>query len=141
VFLGVHSHTLDDKGRVMIPSRFREELGERFIITRGLDHCLFVFPTPEWQKLAEKISLLPFTKADARAFTRILFSGAHECELDKQGRALIPPVLREYARLVKNVEIIGVQGRVEIWSSEEWRHYVESSAASYEELAEKLGIS
>lgn len=143
MFLGEYAHTLDEKGRLIVPSRLREGLGDNFVITRGLDHCLFVYPSGEWQALAEKLRSLPLTKGDARAFARFLFSGANECELDKQSRILVPPGLREYAKIVRDVVIIGVSNRVEIWATDEWRRYNDASAATYEEIAEKfvdLGI-
>jgi len=138
MLIGEYHHNLDEKGRVTVPSRLRERLGERFIITRGLDNCLFVFPVSEWERLQEKLRGLSLGKADARAFTRFLFSGAMECELDSQGRALIPPNLREYARLEKEVVVVGVSTRAEIWSKEEWTRYQEEAELSYEVIAEKL---
>lgn len=138
MFLGEYAHTIDEKGRLIIPSRFRDGLGERFVVTRGLDHCLFVYPDTEWQNLADKLKSLPLTKGDARAFARFLFSGASECELDKQGRVLITPGLRQYARIEKDIVVIGVSSRVEIWAAEEWRTYSTNSEAAYEDIAEKI---
>lgn len=136
--MGEYQHTLDDKGRMAIPARFREKLGERCIITRGLDRCLFVYPEAEWHNLEEKVKSLPLTKGDARSFTRFLFSGASECELDKQGRVIVPQNLREYAGIEKDVVIIGVNTRVEIWAQKEWEAYSARAAVSYEEIAEKM---
>ncbi len=138
MFMGEFQHSIDDKGRVIIPARFRDELGEKFIVTRGLDNCLFVYPQEEWEKLEKKLKALPFTKADARAFTRLFFSGAVECEVDKQGRVLVPQNLREYAKMNKDAVVIGVSNRVEIWSREVWKQYSEEADLSFEEIAEKI---
>lgn len=138
MFMGEYQHTIDEKGRLIIPSRFRSGLGERFVVTKGLDRCLFAFPAGEWSALEEKLKSLPFTKADARAFVRFFFSGATECELDKQGRILLPPNLREYALLEKDVVVIGVSNRVEIWAKEEWEKYNQQSAQDFESIAENL---
>ncbi len=138
VFLGEYAHTLDEKGRMIVPARFREELGSSFVVTRGLDRCLFVYPLPEWEALAGKLRALPLTKADTRAFVRLLFSGAGECALDKQGRILLPPALREYAGIQRDVVSIGVANRVEIWAAEEWAKYTDAATESYEAIAEKI---
>ena len=138
MFTGEYHHTLDGKGRVIIPSRLREGLGDRFVVTRGLDHCLFVYPNSEWVRLEQKLKQLPFTKRDSRAFTRLFFSGAMEVEADKQGRILIPQNLREYAGIEKDVMFVGVSNRVEIWSEPAWREYFGEADQNYEELAEKL---
>lgn len=138
VLLGEYQHTIDDKGRLTMPARFREELGETFIVTRGLDSCLFVFPLEEWRALEARLKSLPMTQATARAFVRILFSGATECTLDRQGRVLIPPPLREHARLQRDAVIIGLSSRAEIWAREEWERYVDEARHAYNELAEKL---
>lgn len=121
-----------------MPARFREELGERFIVTKGLDNCLFVYPLKGWEEMEQKLKALPFTRADVRAFVRFFFSGATECELDRQGRILVPANLREYARLEKEVVIAGVSSRVEIWSREWWEKYLAETAFQYEALAEKM---
>lgn len=136
--MGEFQHTIDDKGRLIIPARFREGLGERFVATKGLDNSLFVYPMHEWQALEQKLRQLPFTKADARAFVRFFFSGATECELDKQGRILVPPPLREYGQIKRDVVIIGVSSRVEVWAREVWEAYSQRAESSYEELAEKI---
>ncbi len=139
MFIGEHHHTLDGKGRLILPARFRANLGERCIATRGLDHCLFVFPMEEWRQLEQKLRGLPLTKTEARAFSRFFFSGATECELDAQGRILIPPSLREYAAVNREVVIIGVSSRIEIWAKERWLEYCSHAEESYEKLAEKMG--
>ncbi|MEG6616420.1 division/cell wall cluster transcriptional repressor MraZ [Peptococcaceae bacterium 1198_IL3148] len=138
MFMGEYSHTIDTKGRLIIPARFREGLGDRFIVTKGLDNCLFVYPQDEWAALEQKLKSLPFTKADARAFVRFFFSGAGECELDKQGRILIPANLRAYAQLSKDVMVLGVSSRVEIWSKDLWDEYNNTAAENFAEIAEKL---
>ncbi len=138
VFTGEYHHALDGKGRVIIPSRLREGLGDSFVITRGLDHCLFVYPNSEWVRLEQKMKQLPFTRRDSRAFMRLFFSGAMEVEADKQGRVLIPQNLREYAGIEKDVMFIGVSNRVEIWSEPAWKKYFGEADGNYEELAEKL---
>jgi len=138
MFMGEYQHTIDDKGRLIMPAKFREELGEKFVVTKGLDGCLFVYPMEEWKVLEAKLRNLPFTKADARAFARFFFSGATECELDKQGRILLPTNLRDHAQLQKDIFIIGVSSRLEIWSKEVWEDYSNKTEESYEELAEKM---
>jgi len=138
MFMGEFIHSIDDKGRIIIPVKFREELGAEFVITRGLDKSLFAYPLSEWKQLEEKLKSLPFTRADARKFTRFFFSGAIECELDKQGRVSIPNNLRTYADLLKECVIIGVSNRVEIWSRELWEIYYQDSEDSFNEIAEKI---
>lgn len=136
--MGEYQHSIDDKGRLIIPAKFREELGAGFVVTRGLDNCLFVYPRKEWETLEAKLKSLPLTSADARAFVRFFFSGATECDLDKQGRILIPGPLREYGKLVRDCVVIGVSNRVEIWSKEAWESYSTNAADSFAAIAEKL---
>jgi MraZ protein len=138
LFLGEYQHNIDDKGRIIVPSKFREALGPQFIITRGLDHCLFVYPKEEWAAMEQKLKSLPLMKSDVRAFTRFFFSGATECELDKQGRVNIPGNLREYAKLDKDCVVIGVSSRIEIWSKAIWDEYYAQSEEMFNEIAEKL---
>lgn len=138
MLLGEYQHSLDTKGRLTIPSRLRDGLGERFVVTKGLDSCLFVYPLAEWTTLEQKLRNLPLTRADARSFVRLLFSGAIECEVDRQGRILLPPNLREHARLTKDVYLLGVSNRVEIWDKEIWEQYSEQVTASFEQAAEHL---
>ncbi|ANF97697.1 division/cell wall cluster transcriptional repressor MraZ [Paenibacillus bovis] len=138
MFMGEYQHNIDDKGRIIIPAKFRELLGPSFVVTRGLDHCLFVYPMEEWSLLEQKLKSLPLMKADARAFTRFFFSGALEGEWDKQGRVNLPVNLRQYARLEKECVIIGVSNRVEIWSQAIWEQYYNESEQSFNEIAEKL---
>lgn len=138
MFMGEYHHHIDAKGRLIIPVKLREHLGERFVLTRGLDHCLFGYPLQEWQLLEEKLKALPLTKKDARAFTRFLFSGANDCELDKQGRVNIPTPLSNYARLEKECVILGVSNRIEIWNKPIWEDYFMKSEESFSEIAEKM---
>jgi MraZ protein len=123
---------------MIIPSKFREELGTEFILTRGLDQCVFGYPLNEWKVIEEKLKSLPFTKKDARAFTRFFFSGAAECQLDKQGRVNIASPLRDYAKLEKDCVVIGVSNRIEIWSKSIWEEYFSKSEDSFGEIAESL---
>lgn len=138
MFMGEHHHSLDDKGRMIIPAKFRDALGNTFVMTRGLDNCLFVYPMDEWAVMEQKLKALPLMKSDARAFTRFFLSGATECELDKQGRVNIPGNLREHAGLQSNAVVIGVGSRVEVWSKEKWEAYAMQSEESFNEIAEKL---
>ena len=138
MFLGEYQHTLDVKGRITIPSKFREQLQERFVATKGLDNCIFLYPMDEWQAIENKLKSLPFTRADVRAFARFFFSGASELEVDKQGRVVLPGNLRDYAGIDKEVIIIGVGTRVEIWSNDSWNEYNQKAESGYEEIAESL---
>lgn len=142
MFIGEYEHALDNKKRIIIPSKFREELGSKFILTKGLDGCLYVYTLNEWENLELKLKTLPLTNKNARAFVRFFFSGANELEPDKQGRILIPQNLLEYAEIKKEIVSIGVSSRVEIWSKEKWQEYNDSNI-NFDELAEqmsKLGI-
>ncbi|MBE3592835.1 MAG: division/cell wall cluster transcriptional repressor MraZ [Thermoanaerobacter sp.] len=138
MLMGQYEHTIDSKGRVIIPAKFREELRDRFVLTKGLDNCLFVYSLDEWKNIEAKLKTLPLTKKDARAFTRFFLAGAVECEIDKQGRILIPANLREHAKIEKDVIFIGVSTRVEIWSKEVWEEYSNNTDVSFEEIAEHL---
>jgi MraZ protein len=138
MFMGEYHHSIDNKGRVIVPSKFRDDLGEMFIITRGLDQCLFGYPLSEWKLLEEKLKSLPLTKKDARAFTRFFFSGATESELDKQGRINIPGPLMQYAKLEKECVILGVSNRIEIWSKQIWEDYFSQSEESFAVIAENM---
>lgn len=137
MFIGEYSHSLDNKNRMIIPAKLREELGSKFIITKGLDGCLYAYPIEEWKILEEKLKSLPLTNKDARAFVRFFFSGASEIEVDKQGRGLIPQNLLEYAGISKEIISIGVLTKVEIWSKEKWEDYNDDNI-DYNELAEKM---
>ena len=138
MFMGEYHHSIDNKGRMIVPSKFREELGEMFIITRGLDQCLFGYPVSEWALIEDKLKGLPLTKKDARAFTRFFFSGATESELDKQGRINIPAPLLQYAKLEKECVVLGVSNRIEIWSKQIWEDYFSQSEDSFAEIAENM---
>lgn len=120
MFMGEYNHTLDAKGRLIIPSKFREVLGEEFVVTKGMDGCLFVFAHPEWQAFEEKLRSLPMIDKEARQFTRFFLAGAANVEVDKQGRILLPAVLREFADIIKDAVLIGVGSRIEIWSKDRW---------------------
>ncbi|MEW9093649.1 MAG: division/cell wall cluster transcriptional repressor MraZ [Clostridiaceae bacterium] len=137
MFIGEYIHGIDSKNRMIIPSKFRENLGEKFILTKGLDGCLYIYPMEEWYVLEEKLKKLPLTSKDARAFSRFFFSGANEIIVDKQGRALIPQNLLEYANIQKEIVSIGVLNRIEIWSKEKWEDYNESNI-DFDEIAEKM---
>lgn len=138
MLMGEYIHTLDTKGRLILPAKFRDELGQRFIATKGLDDCLFVYAKDEWAILEEKLKRLPLGKPEARAFVRFFFSGAAEVECDKQGRVLIPNNLREHAKLDKDVIVIGVSNRIEIWDKELWAVYNEQIAPTVAQVAENL---
>jgi MraZ protein len=138
MFMGEYQHSIDEKGRIIIPAKFRDALGSHFVVTRGLDQCLFVYALEEWTIMEQKLKTLPLMKSDARAFTRFFFSGATECELDKQGRVNIPNTLVDHAKLAKDCVVIGVSNRVEIWSKETWDGYSQQSEQSFNEIAEKL---
>lgn len=138
MFMGEYQHNIDIKGRMIVPAKFREGLGNQFVLTRGLDQCLFAYPMNEWKILEEKLKKLPLTKKDARSFTRFFFSGAVECEVDKQGRINIPQPLRHYSKLEKECVVIGVSSRVEVWSKEIWEDYFTQSEESFAEIAENL---
>ncbi|MBU9729009.1 MULTISPECIES: division/cell wall cluster transcriptional repressor MraZ [Diplocloster] len=120
MFMGEYNHSIDPKGRLIIPSKFREILGDEFVVTKGLDGCLFVFPNDEWQAFEEKLRTLPMANKNARKFSRFFMAGATTCELDKQGRILLPSTLREFADLEKDVVLAGLLNRIEIWSKARW---------------------
>lgn len=138
MFMGEYHHSIDDKGRLIIPSRFRNELGDKFIITRGLENCLFVYPLSEWNKIVEELNRLPFTKKDARHFSRFFLSGATTVEFDKQGRINIISPLGAYANLHKECVVIGVGSRLEVWDKDAWTNYFDSSIDEMSEIAENL---
>jgi MraZ protein len=138
LFYGEYQHSLDQKGRIIIPVKFRDELGNKFILTKGLENCLFAYSKEEWGILEAKLKALPLTDKNARAFERFLFTGATECEMDKQGRVLVPQNLRDYAGLEKDIYIVGVSRRVEIWDKTKWEKYLSPENISPEEIAEKM---
>ncbi len=138
LFIGEYEHSVDTKGRVIMPSKLREDIGEKFIVTKGLDGCLFAYSVTEWTNFEEKLKTLPLTNKNARDFVRFFLSGAVECEIDKQGRFLIPANLREYATLEKEIIIIGVGTRIEIWNKDEWKKYSSDENISADEIAENM---
>lgn len=138
MFMGEYHHTIDEKGRMIIPSKFREALGEKFIITRGIENCLFVYPMQAWEKITNKLESLPFTKKDARQFVRFFLSGATTAEFDKQGRVNITSPLISYAKLEKECIIIGAGDRLEIWSEKDWNEFFESASNNMSDIAENL---
>lgn len=138
MFMGEYKHNIDAKGRLIIPSRFRESLNGNFIITRGLDKCLFVYTLEEWEKLVKIIRALPFTKKKNRDFQRFFLSGAVECEIDKQGRVNISGSLVKYAELEKECVIVGVNDRLEIWSDEQWNSFITDNEDDFSNIAEDI---
>ena len=138
MFIGEFHHNIDDKARIVMPSKFRIELGENFIITRGLEGCLFVYSMNEWNKLVNHLKKLSFTKKNVRAFLRFFLSGATECTLDKQGRIIIPTPLVSYASLKKECVVIGVNDRLEIWSEEAFTTFFNDNIDNIAEVAENL---
>lgn len=138
MFIGEYEHNVDAKGRIIMPAKLREDIGDKFIITKGLDGCLFAYSQTEWANFEEKLKALPLAQKNARNFVRFFLSGAVECEIDKQGRFLIPANLREHALLDKEVVIIGVGTRLEIWNRETWKTYSSDENISADEIAENM---
>ena len=138
MFIGEYHHTIDEKGRIIIPAKFREELGNTFIITRGIENCLFVYSEENWAQITNKLNSLPFTKKDARTFNRFFMSGATNVELDKQGRVNISKPLIDYANLLRDCVIIGTGDRLEVWSQESWESFFDSTKDSMSDIAENL---
>ena len=136
MFMGEYNHTVDTKGRLIVPSKFREQLGDEFVVTKGLDGCLFVYSKSEWENIEKKFRNVPLTTKDARKFARFFFAGAASCEVDKQGRILLPVVLREYAGIEKDVVSVGVFNRVEIWDKDKWQE--SKSYDDMDEIAEHM---
>lgn len=140
MFIGEYQHSLDEKGRVIVPSKYRDQLGESFVLTKGLDGCLFIYTLPEWSTFEQKLKNLPLTNTNARKFVRFFLSGAVECVTDKQGRILIPSSLRVYSDIEKDIVFIGMSNRIEVWSLDKWNAYnnedidVELLASQMEEL-------
>ena len=138
MLIGEYEHSLDAKGRLIMPAKLRTDMGEKFIITKGLDGCLFVFSQNEWSNFESKLKELPLTNKNARDFVRFFLSGATECEIDKQGRFLLVNTLREYAEIIKEVIIIGVGTRLEIWDKEKWKKYNSNENISADTIAENM---
>lgn len=142
MFYGEYLHSIDRKGRIILPAKFRESAKahfiEKFFVTRGLDKCLFMFSEEEWRSQESKFKAISFTKQQARTFNRLYFSGAVEVSPDKQGRILLPQYLKDFAQIKRDVMIVGVSNRIEIWAKDEWQEFYGSSRQSFEEIAEKL---
>lgn len=139
MFIGEYHHSIDEKGRVAVPVKFREQLRKGSVVTKGLDTCLVLYPLNEWEQLASKLSKLPISQSNTRAFSRFLLSGAMDVEMDKQGRVVLPDYLREYGHLQKKAVIVGLYDRVEIWDEERWQQYRSKTEKESIEIAEKLG--
>lgn len=139
MLIGEYLHTIDQKNRLSVPSKFRKELGKRVVITRGLDQCLFLYTEEEWCALAEKLAQLPWGKSETRSFVRTMIAGAMDCELDALGRILIPDYLKAYSNLREEAVVVGLYNRVEIWSPDLWKQYSEGALRQTEVIAEKLG--
>ncbi|HUW71635.1 MAG TPA: division/cell wall cluster transcriptional repressor MraZ [Candidatus Humimicrobiaceae bacterium] len=140
MFIGEYTYSIDEKKRLAIPAKFRQALGKKAVLTRGLDNCLVIYPLKGWQKLSQKLESLPAGQVDARGFIRIMLSGAVDIALDKLGRVLVPDHLKKYAFLKKNVVIIGLSNRIEIWDEKRWQEYKEKREKTVGEMAEQLGI-
>lgn len=138
MFIGEYNHNLDEKGRLAIPKKFRNDLLDGLVITRGLDNCLFVYTKKEWEKLANKLSELPFSQSNSRAFARFMLGGAMDMNLDNQGRVILPANLRKFAELKKNIIVAGLFNRLEIWDEDKWEDYKKQTEASSNEIAEKM---
>jgi len=138
MFIGEYIYSIDQKKRLAVPSKFRKELGKKAVVTRGIENCLVIYPINEWQKLAKKLEAMPTTQGDARGFARLMLAGASDGELDKLGRILIPDYLKNYADLKKNVAILGLSNRIEIWDEEKWQEYKKKTEMSVGDIAERL---
>jgi len=138
LFLGEFQHTVDQKGRLAIPAKFRDELADGAVVTRGFDKCLVIYPRNEWEALAEKVSRLPQTQPNVRTLSRLLYSGAVDLSLDSQGRTILPQFLREYAGIHANVAVIGLYQRIEVWRLEDWNAVKATTEAAGGSLAEQL---
>ena len=139
MFIGEYQHSIDPKKRLAVPSKFRAELKNKVVVTRGLDKCLFIYPLKVWEELAGKLGSLPVGESATRSFIRIMLAGAVDVEVDKQGRILIPDYLKAYAGLAKNVIIAGLYNRLEIWDEEKWGAYKNNAEKNTDEIAEQLG--
>ena len=139
MFIGEYSATIDEKGRISVPAKFRSLLKKKVVVTRGLDNSLFLYTLEEWKKLAEKLASLPISTANTRAFSRLMLAGAMDSEIDKQGRIILPGYLKEFAKIQKKLVFAGLYNRVEIWSEELWKTYKEQTEAASNSIAEQLG--
>jgi len=138
MFIGEHSHTIDQKGRVSIPAKYRDQLSPGEIITRGLDHCLWLYTKSEWEKIASKLAALPISQKKSRAFARLMLAGAWDTEPDSQSRILLPEYLRTYANLGKHVIMAGLYNRIEVWDEDSWQLYSEQTQAASDDIAESM---
>jgi len=138
MFIGEYTYSIDEKKRLAVPPKFREQVGKKAVLTKGLDNCLFLYPEKEWQSLVEKLSSLPLAQADARGFVRLMLAGGMEVDLDKTGRILVPDYLKEYAALNKKVVIAGVLNRIELWDEEKWDTYKKKIEREVGDIAERL---
>lgn len=138
MFIGEYQHNIDDKGRMAIPAKFRNDLKKGAVVTKGLDSCLFVYPKDEWEKLANKLATLPISKANTRAFSRLMLAGAMDVDIDKQGRIVLPEYLRKYAGMAKKVVVAGLYNRIEVWDESKWNEYKNSMEEESGEIAEQL---
>lgn len=139
MFIGEYSATIDDKGRTSIPAKFRARLKSKVVVTRGLDRSLFLYPLDEWKKLAEKLASLPISTANTRAFSRLMLAGAMDCDIDKQGRIIVPPYLKEFAGIEKRLVFAGLYNRLEVWSEDAWITYKRATEQESTNIAEQLG--
>jgi MraZ protein len=138
MFIGEYSHTIDEKGRLSIPAKFRAQLQGGVVITRGLDHCLFLYSRSEWEIIATKLSQLPFSQKKSRAFSRLMLAGAWDVELDSQGRVMVPEYLRQYATIAKKTVITGLYNRLEIWDEAAWKTYKQTTEEASDDIAESM---
>lgn len=139
MFIGEYNHSLDEKGRLAVPKKFRQDLTKGAVVTRGLDSCLFLYTKKEWGKLAEKLANLPFAQANTRAFARLMLAGAMDVEVDKQGRVMVPEYLRQYAGLGKEVIVAGLYNRLELWDEKKWIEYKQKTELESTQIAEQMG--
>ncbi|TAK92893.1 transcriptional regulator MraZ, partial [Patescibacteria group bacterium] len=139
MFIGEYQASIDEKGRISVPAKFRAALKNKVVVTRGLDSSLFLYSMDEWKKLAEKLSTLSIATANTRAFSRLMLAGAMDCELDKQGRIIIPTYLKDFAKINKKAIVAGLYNRIEIWSEELWTAYKTQTEAASNQIAEQLG--
>jgi MraZ protein len=139
MFIGEYQATIDEKGRISIPAKFRTQLNERVVVTRGLDNSLFLYTMEEWKNLAEKLASLPISQANTRAFSRLMLAGAMDCEVDKQGRITLPGYLKEFAQIQKKIVFAGLYNRIEVWSDELWSTYKQQTEKESNNIAEQLG--
>jgi len=139
MFIGQYQHAIDEKGRLAVPAKFRDRLKKGAVVTKGLDNCLFLYPKEEWQRLADRLAALPISKANTRAFARLMLAGAMDVDIDKQGRMLIPDYLRKFAGVKKQVVIAGLYNRLEIWDETTWEKYKQGTESKSGDIAEALG--